>query len=277
MQAIATGTAQRAAAENARARAMIRFNGLMFHGLAVAWFLEAVAPRQAARRARVFEAHPEVGAWLAQVWCPQRAGHAERLREYSEATWPEFDWNGAWEAFQASYRPRSALQGARAGPALEALAGCATAAQAAVFYRALARGADEPQLRALAGEAARDHADYFDYFRSVFELVQRRERVGFTAAVRTVRSSCRSARELDVAAAFEPLAHHWRAERTVPEMSYGEFLARMAQLIARYAAPGRLERLLFAPWLEPARAAAAPQRAPKPAWRWLGSALGRAA
>lgn len=267
MQAIAIRTPQHAAAEQARARAMIRFNGLMFHGLAAASLLEAAAPQQGERLARSFEPHPEVRAWLAQVWLPQRAEHGRRLREYVQATWPEFDWGAAREEFQSSYRPRSAGMSGRAGTALEALSCCATAAQAAVFYRALARSADEPQLRALAAEAARDYAGYFDYFRSLFERCRRRERIGFVTMLRAVRASCRSAREADVAAAFAPLARHWCGERTVPEMDYPEFLTRMARLIERHAAPGRLERLLFAPWGHRARAETAPT-AFEPARRW---------
>ncbi|HXF67734.1 MAG TPA: hypothetical protein VNK67_13695, partial [Burkholderiales bacterium] len=169
MQAIAIRAAPRAAAEHARARAMVRFNGLMFHALATASLLEAAAPQQAERLARSFEAYPEVQAWLAQVWLPQRAEHGCWLREYAQATWPEFDWSAAWDEFRSSYRPRSGLARGRAGAALEALSCCATAAQAAMFYRALARGADDPQLRALADGAARDHAGYFDHFRSVLE------------------------------------------------------------------------------------------------------------
>ena len=47
MQAIANRAAQREKSEQARARAIVRFNGLLFYGLGSASFLESAAPLQA--------------------------------------------------------------------------------------------------------------------------------------------------------------------------------------------------------------------------------------
>jgi hypothetical protein len=259
MQAIATRTAQRKHGEQARARAIVRFNGLLFHGLAAASFLETAVPLHVNRLKQVFAARPEVVLWLEQVWWPQRAAHGRRLRDYLEATWPEFDWSAAYQEFCESYRPRSGLEGRGADTALEALGLCVTAAQAAVFYRALAKCADEPMLRALARQAACDHGGCFDYFSALFERCRRDERVGLLTSWRTVRAACRSARDFDARTAFEPLAHHWAGAPTVPDLGYGEFRSRMAALIQRHAALGRIECLLFRPWLENERSAPAPQ------------------
>jgi len=207
--------------------------------------------------------------WLEQVWWPRRAELGRRLREYVEATWPEFDWNAAYHEFYESYRPRSGLAGRHGGVALEALGLCVTAAQAAVFYRTLADCADEPALRALAREAARDHAGYFDFFRALFERCKRIERVGFAAAWRTAIAFCRSARDDDVAAAFQPLGRNWNGTPIVPDLGYPEYRQRVAQLVQRRAALGPVERLLFRPWLERSRAAPAPQSPSAPPDRWL--------
>ncbi len=247
-QAAVIMTAQRERGEQARARALVRFNGLMFHGLAAASFLETAAPLHVGRLGRVFADHPDVGLWLEQVWWPQRAGHGRLLRSYVEATWPEFDWSAAYDEFHEAYRTRYGTASAGGSLALEALARCVAETQAAVFYRALASYADEPALRGLAREAGRDHAFFFDHFRSVFERCKRHESVGFAAACRTVLGASRAARDLDVAAAFQPLARHWNGNRLVPELGYGEFLERMGQLVERHAALGRVERLLFRPW-----------------------------
>ena len=269
MQATATRTAQRARREQARTRAIVRFNGLLFHSLAAASFLETAVPLHVNRLNQVFAARPDVVLWLEQVWWPQRAEHGRRLRDYLEATWPEFDWKAAYQEFYESYRPRSGLEGRDAGNALEALGLCVTAAQAAVFYRALANCADEPALRALARQAARDHGGCFDYFSTLFERCKRDERVGLVTSWRTVRAACRSARDFDASAAFEPLGRHWGGAPTVPELGYGEFRARMMALIQRHAALGRIERLLFRPWLESERGAPAPQLPEKHAERRL--------
>jgi len=259
MQATATRTVQRKQGQQARARAIVRFNGLLFHSLAAASFLEMAVPLHVNRLNQVFAARPDVVLWLEQVWWPQRAEHGRRLRDYLEATWPEFDWKAAYQEFYESYRPRSGLEGRGAGTALEALGLCVTAAQAAVFYRALANCADEPALRALARQAACDHGGCFDYFSALFERCKRDQQVGLVASWRTVRAACRSARDFDASAAFEPLGRHWGGAPTVPELGYGEFRARMVALIQRHAALGRIERLLFRPWLESEHSVPAPQ------------------
>jgi hypothetical protein len=260
MQAPDTRLTQRVKSGQARTRAIIRFNGLLFHSLAVASFLETAVPLHANRLTQVFAARPEALSWLEQVWWPGRAGHGRRLRDYIEATWPEFDWNAAYQEFYESYRLRPGRDGRGASAALEALSQCVSATQAAVFYRALARSADEPALRALAHEAARDHGSSFDHFRTLFERCEREERVGPVTAMRTVHAACRSARDFHARAAFEPLGRHWGGIPTVSALDYREFQARMVPLIQRHAALGRVERLLFRPWLAHERSASAPQR-----------------
>jgi hypothetical protein len=258
MQTIPTPTtAQRGQSELARARAIVRFNSVMFHSLAVASFLESAAPLHAERLSAVLGAQPEARLWLEQVWVAQRAELGLRLREYVEATWPEFDWNTAYAEFLQPCRARAGI--ARRRPvALEALRLCVWETQAAVFYRSLARAADEAGLRVLAREAASAHAAFFDYFRGVHEHCKRRERVGFAATWRAPRAVCRSARELHVRGAFEALPQNWNGPRTVSELGYGEFVQRLVQLVRRHAGLGRGEQLLFRPWLKVDSPAPAP-------------------
>jgi len=260
MQATATRIAQREKSEQARARAMVRFNGLLFYCLAAASFLETSVPLQVNRLSQALAARPDAGPWLEQVWWLRRAALGRRLRDYLEGTWPEFDWNAAYKEFYDSYRrPRPGLDRREASAALEALGLCAAAAQAAVLYRALARCADEPALRALARDAACEHAGYFGHFRALFERCKHEERVGLVAGWRALRAACRSARDFDVRAAFEPLGSHWGGAPTVPGLDYGEFRARMVPLIQRHAGLGRIERMLFRPWLEREHPVPAPQ------------------
>lgn len=124
MQATQTTlTAARGQSELARARAIVRFNSVMFHSLAAASFLESAAPLHAERLNVVLAAQPEARLWLEQVWVAQRAELGRRLREYVEATWPEFDWNTAYAEFQQPCRARAG-SGRRTGVALEALGSC---------------------------------------------------------------------------------------------------------------------------------------------------------
>jgi len=260
MQATATRVPQRERGEQARARAMVRFNTLLFHSLTAASFLETAVPLHVNRLSGIFAAHPDVALWLEQVWWVRRAELGGRLRGFVEATWPEFDWNAAYQEFHEFYRrPRPRLDGRGASATRESLGLCVIAAQAAVFYRALARCADEPSLRALACQAAQEYGGCFDYFRGLYERFNRGERAGLISGWRTVHAACRSARDFDARAAFEPLSHHWGGAPTVPGLDYGEFRARMVPLIQRHARLGRMERLLFRPWLERERHVPAPQ------------------
>lgn len=261
MQATATTTNQRVQNEQARMRALVRFNGLAFHSLAAASFLESAVPLQVRRLARAFGDRPDARFWLEQVWWPQRAELGRRLRGYVEATWPEFDWDDGYQEFSGNYHPGGGLAGRQGGASVEALGLCVTAAQAALFYRSLASSADEPALRALARMAAADHAGYFDFFRALFERCRVNERVGLAATWRTLIAVCRSARDHDVAAAFHALERNWKGAPIVPGFRYPDYRERMAQLIRRHAAPGPVQRLLFRPWLVREKSAPAPQRA----------------
>ena len=244
---------QRKPDENARRRAMVRLNGMMFYSLGLASFLESTAPLDTNRLIRLSDGHSDVRLWLERVWLPQRAKHGALFREYIETTWPEFEWSSACQEFQESYCLRSAARVEAPGLALEFIARCVNETALAVFYRTLGKCAEEPSLRALALEAARDHAAYFTHFRGLYNRFGGRKRAGIVTTCRTVLASCRSAREVDVAAAFHPLARHWHGGWVFPELTYSEFLARLAQLIKHHAALGPLERLLFRPWLNPPR------------------------
>jgi hypothetical protein len=267
MQAAATTTTQREQNAQARMRALVRFNGSTFRSLAAASFLETAVPLHVNRLTQLFGADPEARLWLEQVWWPRRAELGRQLRMYVETTWPEFDWNAAYREFQLCYRPNSGLEGRRARVARETLALCVTEAQAALFYRALSNGADEPQLRMLAQGAASDHAAFFDYFRTLFERRRRIERVGFVAALRTVTAVSRSSRDHDVAAAFQALDQNWTGAAIVPGLGYPEYRQRVAQQIQRHTALGPMERFLFRSWLSRERAASAPElQASQPGW-----------
>ena len=239
--------------EDARRRAMVRLNGMMFYSIGLASFLESTAPLDTNRLIRVSDGHSDVRLWLERTWLPQRADHGRQFREYIETTWPEFEWSAAYQEFRESYCLRAAARVEAPGLALEFIARCVNEIALAVFYRTLAKSADEPSLRALAFAAARDHVAYFTYFHSLYKRFGGRKRAGIATTCRTVVAACRSAREVDVAAAFHPLGQHWHGGWVFPELSYGEFLARLAQLIKRHSALGPVERLLFRPWLNPPR------------------------
>jgi hypothetical protein len=243
---------QRKPDEDARRRAMVRLNGMMFYSMGIASFLESTAPLDTSRLIRLADGHPNTVLWLEEVWLIQRAEHGQRFRDYIETTWPEFEWSSAYQEFKESYAMRSAPHVAP-GVALEFTARCVNEAALAVFYRTLEKCADEPSLRVLALEAAHDHSSYFTHFRGLYSRLGRDKRAGIATTVRTVLDACRAAREVDVAAAFHPLSHHWHGGWVFPELTYAEFLSRLSRLIRHHAVLGPVERFLFRPWLKPPR------------------------
>jgi hypothetical protein len=255
MQTVMNVTHVRESRENSRLRALIRFNALLFHGVATASFLEAAAPIGAGRVARAVMEAPDAAHWADNVWRPQRSARGQALRTYIDAVWPEFDWAAAYDDFCKLYAQRPGYAAGQTNPALEMLACCVLESQAALFYRAIAAGADDPVLRELARAAAREHCACFEVFKGLFEHGAGRQAVGFVASCRVVLASSCAARDIDVAAAFRSLAAHWYGTPTVTGLGYQEFLSRMARLIQKHAGLGCFERLLFSPWLKRARPA----------------------
>ena len=247
------GIQARSSIENNRARALVRFNSLLFHALATASFLEASAPRHASHLAAAVARDQDAATWVDSVWRPEREARGRELREYIEAIWPEFDWPGAYEDFCNAYGQRAAQGAGLRSPRLGILERCAVESQAAAFYRAIANCADDPALRGLAAAAARDHVRCFEFFGSRFASREGSGRIGFIAAGRVVVETSRAARDIDVAAAFFSLGAHWYGAPTVSQLGYQEFISRMAQLVSRHAGLGRMGRFLFYPWLRRAR------------------------
>jgi len=269
MQATAMTTNTRESNEQARMRALVRFNGSAFHSLAAASLLETAVPQHVDRAMRALGGDPDTRIWLEQVWWPRRAELGRRLHGYVEATWPEFDWSAAWQAFRANYQPSSGLEGSRGGAARAALGLCATETQIVLFYSAFAASADDPQLRVLARDAVAEHARFFRFFHALFERLKRVQRIGFFATWRTVTAVSRSARDHDVASAIRVLEGNWQGALIVAPLDYPELRRRIAQLVGRHAAPGLIERVLFRPWLQGTGAMPARERVPEDLDPWV--------
>jgi hypothetical protein len=254
---------QRKPGEQERRRAMVRLNGMMFYSVAVASFFESAVPLDTSRLLKLAAPHPDVREWLETTWLPRRAAHGRLLRDYIQAMWPEFEWDAARQEFRDAYVLRSAAYVGPPGLALEILARCVTETSLAVFYRTLAKIADDPALAALARAAAEDHGAFFAHFRGLYQRFSASRRAGLAAALRAMVGSCRAAREVDLALAFQPLAHHWHGGWVFPELTYAEFLQRLARMLRSHAALGPVQRLLFRPWLNPPRKLA--EMSPRPA------------
>lgn len=144
--------------------------------LAAASFVESAAHVYAANLVRHFEAHPGVARWLVEQWEPEELQHGRALRAYVELVWPDYRWERAYEAFFAEYRALCGPQALEPRPALELAARCVVETGTATLYRAIARQAREPVLRALAEHISRDEVGHYRHFYRYFREQQAAER-----------------------------------------------------------------------------------------------------
>lgn len=254
---------------------IVRANGPLFHSVAAASLLESFAPLYAERVLHFFRGDQVLCDWIRNEWSPRKLARAKELREHIETTWPEFDWCAAHEQYRSAIEQNGGPGPHRATAAHEALARCVAAAQSALFYRALARWADDVVLRDMARVMAQEEALSFAYFRAAFERRARVERVGFAAAWRTALGCVRAARDTGVRIAFEAIVAQWGPNTPFPAIDYIEFVRRMKGVVERQARLGLPERVLFRPWGRvPQVAAVQPQQ---PVSKWFKPVLGQAA
>src|SRR5687767_6360628 len=147
---------------------LIRANGPLFYSLASASILEADMPLAADRLLHFFGADQVLAQWLKSEWLPRKVARAGQLREYVETTWPEYDWVAGHEHYRALAEAGGAGPLRRTG-VHEALARCVATAQSGVFYRSLARWAEDRRLRELARMMAGEEALSFVHFRHLYD------------------------------------------------------------------------------------------------------------
>jgi hypothetical protein len=239
---------------------LVRANGPLFYSITAASLLEAGMSRAADRLLHFF-GHDEVFAqWTKAEWLPRKLARARQIREYVQAIWPEYDWHAGDEQFRAN--TDEAGSGAhRPTAAHEALARCAASAQSGVFYRSVARWAEDRTLRELARAIALEEASSFTYFRNLYDRQLRAQGLGCVAAWRTALECVRSARDSQVPRAFMAVSAQCTAHVPFPTLEYPEFVARMTSVIERHGDLATPERVLLRTWKRRAhRAVAEPQR-----------------
>lgn len=246
---------------------MVRANGPLFYSVAAAALLESGVTLYAGRMLHLFSDDPALCDWIRTEWLPRKAARAETLRNYVEATWPEFDYGSALEEYRASIEGDACPRPRRPTAAHEALARCVGAAQTALFYRCLARWAEDPRLREMARVMAQEEASSLPRFRAAFESRAKSQRFGFAAAWHTARACVRRARDVSLPLAFDTLGGEWGPNAPFPQIDYSDFVARMRAMIERLGDLGRPERLLFRPWAS--RPSVRIQEAAKPAAAWF--------
>ena len=242
---------------------LVRANGPLFYSIAAAALLEADADAHAQRLLHRFRDNAAFCEWIESEWLPRKLERARELREHVENTWPELDWNAVRDDYHAI------ASGRTAGPtaAHEVLARCVAAAQSGVFYRCVARWAEDRQLRDMARRYAREEALFFADFRVAYDLQPDGHRLGFVSAWRAAFACVRAARDTHVARAFAALSAHCGPNVAFNVLGYDEFVARMRAVIERNGELGWAERFLLGSWKSRARTVKIEQNRPAaPAW-----------
>jgi hypothetical protein len=242
---------------------LARANGPLFYGVAIASLLEATASLSAQRLLHFIRKDSGLGEWVMTSWLPGKVARAQALQAYVEKRWPEYDWARACEQYRACANAEGGLGPRHASAAQELLARCVAAAQAGLFYRALAHSADDPELREIAREMAQVEAESFQRFRKAYELGASAQRFGFALAWRTARACVRTARDTHVQLAFRAISAQCGSHVPFPVLSYDEFIMRMRRVIERHAEIGTPERILFGAWKKPPT----PSRVEEPRYR----------
>ena len=207
---------------------LIRANGPLFYSLASASLLEGEMPLAADRLLHFFGADRLLAQWLKSDWLPRKVARAGQLREYVETTWPEYDWVAGHEQYRALAESGGGGPLRRTG-VHEALARCVATAQGGVFYRSLARWAEDRRLRELARAMAEEEALSFMHFRQLYDRRLRTQGLNCAAAWTTALGCVRAARDSHVPRAFNAISAQCIAQVPFPVLDYPEFVRAWAR------------------------------------------------
>ena len=206
---------------------------------------------RADRLLHFFGADQVLAQWLKTEWLPRKVARAAQLRDYVETTWPEFDWYCRRTSSIARLAEADGGSARSGRPAShEALARCVATAQGGIFYRSLARWADDRRLRELARAMARGGSAVVQPFprRSTTAAAQPGPRI----APRRGRTALalRAHRARHPGAARVQRDHRpMRGPRAVSRCSSTpSSCARMGSVIERHGNLGTPERILFRTW-----------------------------
>ena len=227
---------------------LIRANAPLFYSITAASLLEADMSLAADRLLHFFGSDPAFGRWITTDWLPRKMTRARELREYVTTTWPEYDWTSGREQYLCAADADGGPVPHRPSGVHEALARCVATAQSGVFYRTLARWAEDPRLRELARTIAQEEALSFSHFRNLYDRRLRVQGLGCAAAWTTALACVRTTRDTQVPRAFSAINAQCVAHTPFPVLEYPEFVTRMGSVIERHGNLGTPERVLFRTW-----------------------------
>lgn len=135
-----------------------------FYVLAAASFVESFSDLFTHNLLDHMQGDTEACLWLRERWEPEEMQHGRALRRYVETVWPAFDWQAAFDGFQADYRPYCKPELLEPTRALEMVARCVVETGTSGLYGLLQQISPEPVLATLVGHIRNDEVGHYKYF-----------------------------------------------------------------------------------------------------------------
>jgi hypothetical protein len=233
----------------------------LFLLLAGASFVETGADLYTRNLLEKFRGDAEVSRWLSEHWEREELQHGRALRAYVNRTWPQFDWQDAFDAFMGEYSRSCTTEELESSSCLELAGRCVVEMGTATYYRAIQAVSDEPVLKALLAHIQRDEVRHYKHFYRYFVRYNNAEHYSratvFGALARRLWLTIRSDAECGLWYPYSALHPH--AARQGPEFRLAVTRAKallranypspmaFKMLIKPLALPSVLKRLSYAP------------------------------
>ena len=169
-------------------RETVRDDVLLLYTLASASFVEITSDIYTRNLVEFFRHDPEIVQWLAHSWENEEKQHGVALQRYVQTAWPDFDWDGVYDAFLSEFRAYCTPEGLEPTRAREMASRCIVEMGTASYYTTLSRLSPDPVLSDLARRIAEDEVRHYKHFYRYFRRFQAKEKTGRIAVSRALLS-----------------------------------------------------------------------------------------
>jgi len=142
----------------------VAHNDAMFYMIAAASFIETTTDLYTENLVNYFSGDDEITSWLEHHWLPEELQHGHALRRYVQLAWPEFDWDGVYQAFLPEFAAQCRKDGVEPTRSREMASRCIVEMGTASYYRTLSRMTDDPVLTVLTQRIAEDEVRHYKHF-----------------------------------------------------------------------------------------------------------------
>jgi rubrerythrin len=211
----------------------VRHREDLFYMVVGASFVEIAADLYTRNLIEFYDDDPEVKTWLEDKWQHEELRHGRVLKAYSQAVWPDFNWESAYQAFFEEYSKLCTLDELEPTQGLEMVARCVVETGTATFYTALSRQATEPVLAGIAQRIRADEVGHYKYFFRYFRKYRARQSTGRWQVFQALKRRILEVRQSDADCA---LWHVYRMHRgeAASRPEFQRLCRRLARQLRRH-------------------------------------------